>query len=70
MTKKMMSDGMRMMFKQSGIYHAALKVAPLINLMPRALIYCKADKWGIGRELPQFAKQSFNSWWKKEVLKK
>lgn len=69
-TKKVMSDGMRMMFKQSGIYHAALKAAPLINLMPRALIYCKADKWGIGRELPQFAKQSFNSWWKKEVLKK
>ncbi|MFA6843461.1 MAG: lactate utilization protein B [Bacilli bacterium] len=69
-TKKVMSDGMRMMFQQSGVYHAAVKAAPLMNLMPRALIYCKANKWGIGREVPQFAKQSFTSWWKKEVQKR
>ena len=33
--------------------------------MPRFVLDNSLDAWGIGRELPEFAKETFNEMWKK-----
>lgn len=63
--KKTMSVGMKFMFNHPSIYKTALKFAPLVNSMPRFMLYNGLNKWGQGRELPHFAKQSFSEMWKK-----
>jgi L-lactate dehydrogenase complex protein LldF len=63
--KKLMSGGMRYLFKRPGLYNAALKFAPVINVTPRFLKYNGLNAWGKGRELPRFAEESFTSLWKK-----
>ncbi|WP_301842726.1 hypothetical protein [uncultured Parabacteroides sp.] len=37
--------------------------------MPRFMIYNFLNAWGKGRELPTFAKQSFNEMWKSNKIK-
>jgi len=51
------------------IYQKSLYLAPLINSMPRFMIYNGLNVWGKGRELPTFAKESFEQMWKKGKLK-
>ncbi len=63
--KKMMSGGMKFLFTHPGLYKTSLKFAPLVNSMPRFMIYNGLNAWGKGRELPRFAKESFTSMWKK-----
>lgn len=63
--KKMMSLGMRMLFVRPKLYNTSLKFAPLVNHMPRFMLYNGLNEWGKGRELPTFAKESFTSMWKK-----
>jgi len=70
LVKKTISSGMKFAFYHSGVFNAALKMAPITNTLPRSLLYIKADKWGIGRDLPLFTKQSFTSWWKQNNLEK
>ncbi|MDR1594795.1 MAG: lactate utilization protein [Prevotellaceae bacterium] len=64
-TKKLMSKGMKFIFGHPALYGAVLKIAPIINHLPRFLVYNKLNAWGHGRELPRFAGKSFNSMWKK-----
>jgi L-lactate dehydrogenase complex protein LldF len=37
--------------------------------MPRFVIYNGLNDWGKGRELPEFAKDSFTALWKKGKVK-
>ena len=64
-TKKIMSGGMKFLFTHVSLYKTALKFAPVVNYMPRFLLYNGLNDWGKGRELPKFAKESFSSMWKK-----
>lgn len=63
--KKMMSGGMKFLFTHPGLYNTSLKFAPIVNHMPRFLLYNGLNGWGQGREMPKFAKESFTSLWKK-----
>lgn len=63
--KKRMSKGMKFIFLNPKLYNAGLKFAPILNHLPRFLLYNKLNAWGKGRELPAFAKESFTSLWKK-----
>ena len=67
--KKVMSGGMEFMMKRPSIFNMALKWAPLVNGVPRFLIYNGLNDWGKGREMPKFAKESFNEMWKKGKVK-
>lgn len=67
--KKVMSRGMKMLFESASLYKIALRVAPAVNKSPRALVYNKLNTWGLGRELPSFASETFESLWKKGKVK-
>ena len=67
--KKVMSGGMEFMMNRPSIFNMALKWAPLVNGVPRFLIYTGLNDWGKGREMPKFAKESFNEMWKKGKVK-
>lgn len=69
-TKKVMSYGMKFLFEHPALYHTALKMAPIVNKMPRFLIYNNLNDWGKGRELPTFARESFTQLWKRGKVKK
>ena len=68
--KKLMSAGMKVLMERPALFSTALKFAPLVNKMPRSLIYNRLNAWGEGRELPTFAKESFNEMWKNNKIKK
>ncbi len=63
--KKIASYGMTYLFNHPPLFRNALKLAPVVNAMPRFLLYNGLNAWGKGRELPHFAKESFVSLWKK-----
>lgn len=69
-TKKIMSGGMKFLFNHPSLYKTSLKFAPIVNYMPRFLLYNGLNDWGKGRELPVFAKESFSSMWKKGKVQK
>ena len=68
--KKVMSNGIKYLMDRPGLFHSALKMAPMVNSMPRFMTYNGLNDWGKERELPKFAKQSFESWWKKNHKEK
>ena len=63
--KKITSMGMKLVFDNPCLYNTALKFAPLVNHAPRFAVYNSLNAWGKGRELPVFAKESFQTLWKK-----
>ena len=67
--KKVMSNGMKFLMERPALFNTALKVAPVVNHLPRAIVYSSVNAWGKGRELPPFAKESFNEMWKKNKVK-
>lgn len=67
--KKLMSAGMQYLMERPVLFNTALKFAPLVNHMPRFMVYNAVNAWGKGRELPTFAKESFNELWKKNKVK-
>lgn len=67
--KKTMSTGLKFLFQRPGLYNLALKFSPLVNHMPRFLIYNGLNEWGKNRELPRFANQSFTDLWKSGKVK-
>lgn len=68
--KKIMSSGMKFLFKRPSLYNTALKFAPIVNSLPRFMIYNGLNDWGKGRELPKFASESFTHMWKKGKVQK
>ncbi|MDR2285873.1 MAG: lactate utilization protein [Prevotellaceae bacterium] len=69
-SKKLISQGMTFIFNRPDLYRVLLKMAPLINRLPRFLVYNRLNAWGYGRELPRFANESFNSMWRKGKIQK
>lgn len=67
--KKLMSAGMKYLMERPVVFNMALKFAPIVNHLPRFMVYNAANAWGKGRELPAFAKESFNDMWKKNKVK-
>jgi L-lactate dehydrogenase complex protein LldF len=68
-TKKVISAGLKFLFTKPMLYNSALKLAPLVNVMPRFALYNGLNEWGKGRELPRFANESFTELWKKGRVK-
>jgi L-lactate dehydrogenase complex protein LldF len=62
--KKFLSLCLRHLFLRPALYGMALKLAPLIDRLPRRLIYNRLNPWGIGREMPVFG-ESFGALWRK-----
>ena len=64
-----MSGGMKFIFDRPGLYDAALKCSPLINAATGTAEFASVYLWGRGRNMPQFAKESFHSMWKNGKVK-
>lgn len=67
--KKVMSFGMKFLMERPGLFNTALKFAPVVNHLPRFMVYNGLNAWGKGRELPTFAKESFNDMWKNNKVR-
>lgn len=67
--KKAMSAGMEYLFGHPVLYSTSLRFAPLANHLPRLLMYNKLNGWGIGHEMPEFPRESFQTMWKKGEVK-
>ncbi len=67
--KKMMSNGMTILYDHPSLYRFSLKMAPIVNHLPRFMVYNGLNAWGKGRELPSFAKESFETLWRKGKVK-
>lgn len=67
--KKTMSEGMEYLFGHPSLYNTSLKFAPLVNHLPRLLMYNKLNGWGVGHEMPVFPHESFQTMWKKGEVK-
>ena len=63
--KKAMSGGMKFVFDRPAIYDAALKASPLINAALGGAEFTGVHFWGKGRQMPEFAKESFHTMWVK-----
>lgn len=63
-TKKLLSDSMDIVMEHPHLFNLAMKVAPVVNHLPGFLVYNHLNTWGTGREMPEFARNSFNSLWK------
>ncbi len=68
--KKVMSGGLKFLFTRPSLFRVGMSVAPVINATPRFVKYNGLNDWGKGRELPQFASESFSALWKKGKVKK
>jgi hypothetical protein len=68
-SKKLMSGGMKFLMSRPALFNFALKNAPIVNSLPRGMIYNDLNDWGKEREIPEFAKESFNEMWKKNKVK-
>lgn len=67
--KKLMSQGMKIIFDRPALYQTALKFAPWANHLPRPLMYNQLNAWALAHEMPVFAKKSFHQLWKEGKVK-
>ena len=67
--KEAMSQGMKTVFDRPALYNTALKCSPLINAAVSCMKFSNVHLWGKGRDLPEFAKESFQTMWKKGKVK-
>jgi len=67
--KKIISSGLKYLYGHPTFYYMGLKYAPLINRLPRNILYNRLNAWGKGRELPTFARKSFSEMWKKGIVR-
>jgi L-lactate dehydrogenase complex protein LldF len=63
--KKRMSKGMSYLFNHPRLYRFALWCAPILGHLPRSWVYNHLNAWGEGREMPVFARHSFEALWRK-----
>ena len=64
--KKFMSMGMEALFEHPHLYAAALRLAPLANIVPDKITRVRGvNPWSVGHTKPEFAKESFQDMWKK-----
>ena len=67
--KKIMSNGMKMLFDHPSLYTTALRFAPLANTVPAFITGVKLNAWCKYHAMPVFAKESFHTLWKKGKIK-
>ena len=67
--KETMSCVMKTVFDRPGLYNAALKCSPLINVAMSGAEFTGLRLWGKCRRMPEFAKESFQTMWKKGKVK-
>ena len=68
--KKVMSEGMEVLFEHPLLYSSALRLAPLANIVPEKLTHIRGlNPWSVGHTMPEFAKTSFQELWKKGKVK-
>ena len=65
--KKLMVEGMDVVMRHKGLFYAALKAMPWV---PRFVYNNRLNPWCAGREMPHFARRSFNRLWKEGKIKK
>jgi L-lactate dehydrogenase complex protein LldF len=63
--KQMLSRSLQYVFSHPRFYNRLLRLAPIVNKLPRFLVYNRLNTWGEGRELPLFAPESFTNLWRK-----
>ena len=63
--KKWMSRGMALLFNHPKLYRFALKCSPMVNKLPRWMVYSKLNAWGEGHEMMTFPQKPFHKVWKK-----
>lgn len=66
-TKHMLSRGMQLVFEHTGVYHTALRFAPLANHLPHFMVQNALNAWGREREMPHFAKRTFEQMYHEEM---
>ena len=69
-SKHLMSRGMQLLFEHVGLYHTALRFAPLTNHIPRFMVQNALNAWGAEREMPHFASRTFDDLYNDEVKQK
>lgn len=67
--KKFIDKGLKFVMERPSLFYAAIKAGRTAEHMPRFVLYNRLDAWGIGRELPDFAPETFNALWKKGKVK-
>lgn len=68
--KKTMSKAMKVLFERPALYDCALGLAPLANIIPERMTHIRAlNPWSVGHDMPEFARESFQSLWKKGKVK-
>ncbi|MCS7473688.1 lactate utilization protein B [Myroides odoratimimus] len=68
-SKKLISTGMQFLFTHPALFRTSLKFSSLAKYAPRSLTF-GLKEWEDGRNLPNFAKESFTEMWKKGKVKK
>ena len=67
--KGAMSAGMKMVFDHPALYDTALKSSGALNLATTSARLAGVSLWGKGRNMPEFAKESFHQMWKNGKVK-
>lgn len=69
-SKHLMSRGMQLLFEHVGLYHTALRFAPLTNHIPHFMVQNALNAWGAEREMPHFSSRTFDDLYNDEVKQK
>ena len=67
--KKLMSQGMTILFNHPALYTATLRLSPAANWLPSALMNSTLNPWARGHQMMKFPKKSFHALWN-ELSKK
>ena len=68
--KHLISKGLQQLMAHPAAYHAALRLAPLANHLPHPLVDNPLNAWGEEREMPHFARKTFDEMLKEEQERK
>ena len=67
--KKLMSQGMTILFNHPALYTATLRLSPAANWLPSALMNSALNPWARDHQMMKFPKKSFHALWN-ELSKK
>ena len=67
--KKLMSQGMTILFNHPALYTATLRLSPAANWLPSALMNSALNLWARSHQMMKFPKKSFHALWN-ELSKK
>ncbi len=65
-SKQILSGGLKLVLGHKCLYHTALRFAPLANHLPHFLVDNALNAWGKEREMPHFAKKTFEQLYHEE----